>query len=122
LAVLLPLPHLPLILVSLVPYATWTTETLPPVLSLVNYGRVFREPERLEPLLNSVWMAAVSTAVAVGIALVAGWLVVRRRVVWRGGGGLRGRGAGGHPGAGVGVAPPAAGLGRSPPTAARGAG
>ena len=83
LAILLLLPHLTLILVSLVPYATWTTETLPPVLSLVNYGRVFREPERLEPLLNSLGMAAASTTVAVGLSLAAGWLVVRRRVVWR---------------------------------------
>src|SRR3989442_6774155 len=30
-------------LVSLVPYGTWTTETLPPVLSLVNYQRLFSE-------------------------------------------------------------------------------
>jgi iron(III) transport system permease protein len=82
-AVLLLLPHLTLILVSLVPYASWTTETLPPVLSFVNYGRVLSEPERLEPLLNSLWMAAASTAAAVGLALVAGWLIVRRRVVWR---------------------------------------
>ena len=79
-AVLLLLPHLTLILVSLVPYASWTTETLPPVLSLVNYGRVLSEPERLEPLLNSLWMAAVSTAAAVVLALIAGWLIVRRRV------------------------------------------
>jgi len=82
-AVLLLLPHLTLILVSLVPYASWTTETLPPVLSFVNYGRVLSEPERLEPLLNSLWMAAASTAAAVGLALAAGWLIVRRRVVWR---------------------------------------
>ncbi len=84
LAVLLLLPHLTLILVSLVPYATWTTETLPPVLSLVNYGRLLAEPERLEPLVNSLWMAAASTAAAIAVALAAGWLVVRRRVVWRG--------------------------------------
>jgi iron(III) transport system permease protein len=83
LAVLLLLPHLTLILVSLVPYATWTTETLPPVLSLVNYGRLLAEPERLEPLVNSLWMAAASTAAAIAVALAAGWLVVRRRVVWR---------------------------------------
>jgi iron(III) transport system permease protein len=82
-AVLLLLPHLTLILVSLVPYATWTTETLPPVLGLVNYRRLLAEPERLEPLLNSLWMAAASTAVAVALSLVAGWLVVRRRVMWR---------------------------------------
>lgn len=81
--ILLLLPHLTLILVSLVPYATWTTETLPPVLSLVNYRRLLAEPERLEPLVNSLWMAGASTAAAVGIALTAGWLVVRRRVVWR---------------------------------------
>jgi len=80
LAVLLLLPHLTLILVSLVPYATWTTQTLPPVLSLANYHRLFSEPERLEPLVNSLWMAATSTAGAVAIALMAGWLVVRRRV------------------------------------------
>ena len=82
-AVLLLLPHLTLLLVSLVPYATWTTETLPPVLSLVNYRRVFSEPERLRPLLNSFWMASVSTIAAVVVALAAGWLVVRRRVAVR---------------------------------------
>src|SRR2546422_3792462 len=32
--VLLLLPHLTLALVSLVPYSSWTTEALPPVLSL----------------------------------------------------------------------------------------
>jgi ABC-type sulfate transport system permease component len=82
-AILLLLPHFTLILVSLVPYATWTTQALPPVLGLVNYGRLLAEPERLEPLLNSLWMAATSTAAAVALALAAGWLVVRRRVVWR---------------------------------------
>ena len=82
-AVLLLLPHLTLLLVSLVPYATWTTETLPPVLSLVNYRRVFSEPERLRPLFNSFWMASVSTAAVVVVALAAGWLVVRRRVAVR---------------------------------------
>ncbi len=84
LAVALLLPHLTLLLVSLVPYATWTTETLPPVLSLDNYRRLFSEPERLEPLLNSFWMALTSTTGAVAVALAAGWLVVRRRVRVRG--------------------------------------
>jgi len=83
LAVLLLLPHLTLVLVSLVPYATWTTETLPPLLSIDNYRRLFSEPERLEPLINSLWMATVSTAAAVAMALGAGWLVVRRRVALR---------------------------------------
>jgi iron(III) transport system permease protein len=83
LAVLLLLPHLTLGLVSLVPYGAWTTEILPPIINLDNYRRLFSEPERLRPLLNSLWMAAASTAAAVVLALVAGWLVVRRRVVLR---------------------------------------
>ncbi|HKC47731.1 MAG TPA: iron ABC transporter permease [Gemmatimonadales bacterium] len=84
LAIALLLPHLTLLLVSLVPYASWTTETLPPLVGLDNYRRLFSEPERLEPLLNSFWMALASTAGAVAVALAAGWLVVRRRVRVRG--------------------------------------
>jgi iron(III) transport system permease protein len=83
LAVLLLLPHLTLGLVSLVPYGAWTTEILPPVINLENYRRLFSEAERLRPMVNSLWMAAVSTAVAVALALAGGWLVVRRRVVLR---------------------------------------
>ena len=83
LAVLLLLPHLTLGLVSLVPYGAWTTEVLPPVINLDNYRRLFSEAERLRPMWNSLWMAAASTAVAVVIALVGGWLVVRRRVALR---------------------------------------
>jgi iron(III) transport system permease protein len=77
-AVLLLLPHLTLALVSLVPYGSWTTETLPPVVSLVNYERLFAEPARLEPLLHSVWMAAASTLAAVVLALAAGEVLRRR--------------------------------------------
>jgi iron(III) transport system permease protein len=82
-AVLLLLPHLTLGLVSLVPYGAWTTQILPPVINFDNYRRLFSEAERLRPLLNSLWMAAASTALAVVLALAAGWLVVRRRVVLR---------------------------------------
>ncbi len=82
-AVLLLLPHFTLLLVSLVPYGAWTTEILPPVLSFANYARLFSEAERLRPLVNSLWMAAASTAIAVVLALGAGWLVVRQRVALR---------------------------------------
>ncbi len=80
LAVVLLLPHFTLLLISLVPYATWTTETLPPVLNLDNYRRLFAESDRLEPLVNSLWMALVATAASLVIALAAAWLTVRRRV------------------------------------------
>jgi len=83
LAVVLLLPHLTLLVVSLVPYGAWTTEILPPVINFTNYRRLFSEAERLRPMINSLWMAAASTAIAVALALAAGWLVVRRRVALR---------------------------------------
>ena len=78
LAVFLLLPHATLLLISFVPVNTWTTQTLPPVLSAVNYRRLFSEAERLRPMLNSLWMATVATAAALGAALWAGQLIVRR--------------------------------------------
>jgi iron(III) transport system permease protein len=83
-AVLLLLPHLTLALVSLVPYGSWTTEAVPPMLGLVNYQRLFGEPERLRPLVNSLWMATASTLAALLLALAAGALVGRSRSgAWR---------------------------------------
>ena len=71
LAGVLLMPHATLALVSLVPPSTWTVELLPPILNLDNYREVFSRPERLRPVLNSVWMAAAATAVAVGLGLAA---------------------------------------------------
>jgi iron(III) transport system permease protein len=79
LAVLLLLPHVTLLVVSLVPLGTWTTELLPPAYTLGNYTALLRDPERLRPLLNSLWMAAAATAGALGLALWAGRIVVQRR-------------------------------------------
>lgn len=83
LTVVLLLPHATLILVSLVPAGTWTTEAIPPRLSLTNYGALLSEAERLRPLLNSLWMAVVATLAALALAVAAGHLVVRRRVALR---------------------------------------
>jgi iron(III) transport system permease protein len=79
LAVVLLLPHATLVLVSLVPTGTWTIEALPPVLALDNYRRLLAEAERLRPLLNSLWMAAVATAGALIVGFAAARLAVRDR-------------------------------------------
>ncbi|MEM6793235.1 MAG: iron ABC transporter permease [Acidobacteriota bacterium] len=71
LAIFMLLPHLTLILISFVPLGTWTTELLPPRYSLVNYEELLNEPERLRPMLNSLWMAAVATLGAAVAGLVA---------------------------------------------------
>ncbi len=78
LGLLLLLPHLTLLLLSFVPVGTWTVETIPPAYTWRNYLTLFAEPERLRPLVNSLWMAALATAAAVAISLLAGQLVVRR--------------------------------------------
>ena len=80
LAALLLLPHATLLIVALVPEGTWTIEALPPRYSLANFAALATEAERLRPLLNSLWMAAVATAGAVAVAVLAGHLVVRRGV------------------------------------------
>jgi iron(III) transport system permease protein len=79
-ALLLLLPHATLFLISFVPVGTWTVEALPPAYTLHNYAALLTEPERLRPLFNSVWMATVSTAVALAVAVAAGTLIVRQRV------------------------------------------
>lgn len=82
LALLLLLPHLTLLLISLVPADTWTVELLPPVLDLGNYQALLERPDRLKPLLNSTWMAAVATfgALALGFAAARGAVARRGRL------------------------------------------
>jgi iron(III) transport system permease protein len=79
LALLLLLPHLTLLLVSFVPAETWTTEPLPPAYTWRNYLTLIEDPVRARPLLNSLWLASAATVAAVGIAVAAGVLSVRRR-------------------------------------------
>lgn len=79
LAGLLLLPHATLLLVSFVPRGTWTVEILPPVLDLSNYRSLFSEPERLRPLANSLWMAAVATAGALALGFAAAQRAIRSR-------------------------------------------
>lgn len=71
LALFMLLPHFTLLLISFVPHGTWTVELLPPVLDFGNYRELLSDRERLRPMLNSLWMAAVATAGAVGLGLLA---------------------------------------------------
>ncbi|MEO8191360.1 MAG: iron ABC transporter permease [Acidobacteriota bacterium] len=78
-AAVLLLPHAMLLLVSFVPPGTWTIEPLPPSLSLSNWTAVFSQTERLRPIVNSLWMSAVSTAAAIVLGFAAAWVAVRGR-------------------------------------------
>lgn len=79
-AVFLLLPHLTVILLSFVPLGSWTNEAIPPRYTLGNYVNLIREPERLRPLVNSLWMATAATVGALLLAVGAAFLAVRARV------------------------------------------
>lgn len=78
-ALFLLLPHWTLLLISLVPVGTWTTELVPPTLELGNYRELFSQPERLRPMVNSLWMAAVATLGSVAIGVIAARRALRSR-------------------------------------------
>jgi iron(III) transport system permease protein len=73
------LPHLTLLLVSFVPLGTWTTEPLPPAYTVSNYLALVRDPVRVRPLLNSLWLATAATLASVALALLGGVVSARRR-------------------------------------------
>jgi iron(III) transport system permease protein len=79
LATFLLLPHLVLLLVSFVPPFTWTAEPFPPVLDLGNWTALFTQPERLRPIVNSLWMATAATAAAVALGLAAARFATDRK-------------------------------------------
>jgi len=83
LAVVLLLPHLTLLVVSLVPPGTWTVETIPPAWTLSNYAALVRDPVRFRPLMNSLWLATAATVASVALSVAAAALVVRRRAPGR---------------------------------------
>ena len=78
LAVLLLLPHLTLLVISFVPPGTWTTEAVPPILDISNYRSLASTPERLRPVLNSLWMATAATLGAIVLGLSAARTSVKR--------------------------------------------
>jgi iron(III) transport system permease protein len=83
LALFLLLPHVTLLLISFVPRGTWRAQALPPVLDLSNYAALLSEPERLRPIVNSLWMAGVATAGALVLGFAVAWVSVARKSPWR---------------------------------------
>ncbi len=78
-AVVLLLPHATLVLISLVPPGTWTAQAVPPVLDLSNYASFIQHPERLQPVVTSLWMASAATAGAIVLGVAAARSARRRR-------------------------------------------
>ena len=93
LALLLMLPHLVMILISLVPARTWIDQAFPPVLDFGNYAQL-ADREHLRPVVNSLWMAAAATAAALVLGLAAAMFATGALGGGGAGGGTRAIGAG----------------------------
>ncbi len=78
----LMLPLLATLWISLMPFARPIRWSALKLLTLENYQIVLSEPRYIELALNTILVAAGAATITVAIALVAGWLVVRR---WPGG-------------------------------------
>jgi len=78
-ATILLLPHLTLVLISLVPPGTWTAQAVPPVFGFDNYLGLLAHPERLRPVINSLWMAGAATLGALVLGVGAARAAARLR-------------------------------------------
>ncbi len=76
---LLVLPHLIVILMSFVKNGTWTWQTLPPAYTLENYTNLFQDPRVIEPVVNSLNMAAMATVANLLFGIAAAYLLVRQQ-------------------------------------------
>ncbi|HEY4321660.1 MAG TPA: iron ABC transporter permease [Gemmatimonadales bacterium] len=63
------LPHLALLVVSLVPQGAWNTTLLPTAWTARNYLTLLTDPVRWRPLGTSLWMASLAALVAAAVAL-----------------------------------------------------
>ncbi len=77
--VFLILPHAMVILVSFARDGTWTTQVLPPQYTLDNFRHLATDPDLLQPITNSVSMAAIATAANLVVGLLAAYLLVLTR-------------------------------------------
>lgn len=78
-SLLLTLPHLTLILISLVKNGSWTTQLLPDTFTLENFQKLFSDPRAAGPLLNSARMAVLATAGNVLFAVAFAYWNTQRR-------------------------------------------
>jgi iron(III) transport system permease protein len=75
------LPHLSLLVVSLVRNGAWTTTLLPTGYTVGNYLILITDPVRWRPFATSLWMAGLAAAAAAVLALAAA--VAARDPRWR---------------------------------------
>jgi iron(III) transport system permease protein len=78
------LPVATVVLLSFVEEGRWTTQVLPPAYTLAHYAALVTDAGVFEPIRNSLWMAAVSTASNLVFGVAAALVIAKGRLPGRG--------------------------------------
>lgn len=76
---ILLLPHLTVLILSLVPDGTWTWQTYPSIFNFENYRLLMEDPNIWKPVKNSLWLATIATVGNFVFGIFASYLLVKRR-------------------------------------------
>jgi iron(III) transport system permease protein len=77
--IILLLPHVTILILSLVPDGTWTWQTYPTVFNMENYLLLFNDPEVWNPVRNSFLLAAIATAGNFIFGILTSYVLVKRK-------------------------------------------
>ncbi|MGE6257125.1 ABC transporter permease [Heyndrickxia sporothermodurans] len=79
--IILLLPHLTILLLSLVPDGSWTWQTYPSVFNIENYRLLLEDPNIWKPIKNSLLLAVIATAGNLVFGVFTSYLLVKRKFV-----------------------------------------
>ncbi|MBM7583650.1 iron(III) transport system permease protein [Bacillus pakistanensis] len=79
--VVLLLPHMTILILSLVPDGTWTWQTYPSVFNFENYLLLFNDPFIWDPVRNSLILATLATLGNFVFGMFASYVLVKRKFV-----------------------------------------
>lgn len=82
--IFLLLPIATIVLISFAREGGWTYQILPTAYTLENYTSLFRDPDVLEPIVNSLRMAGLATAANLLFGVAAALYITKGRVPGRG--------------------------------------
>lgn len=79
--IILLLPHMTILILSLVPDGTWTYQTYPSVFNGENYLFLFTEPKIWDPVRNSLILAFLATLGNLVFGVLTSYVLVKRKFV-----------------------------------------
>ncbi|MDN4524876.1 ABC transporter permease [Fictibacillus fluitans] len=79
--IILLLPHMTILILSLVPDGTWTYQTYPSIFNGENYLFLFTEPKIWDPVRNSLILAFLATLGNLVFGVLTSYVLVKRKFV-----------------------------------------